>query len=360
MDVNKVAKRRSFIINIAYLALILVLAFLFLEYALGWIMPFLLGFIIAAALRPLIRLVSQKTKIPKRVCAFFLVLLGYGLVGFLLWLIGNHLFQDIKEFCLNLPTFYNQEILPFLESANRGLLDFAKFLSPDLASQVGNALSSILDSLQASLLSISADVLSVLAGASTKVPLLFISLIFTILSSLFISMDYDGVIAFIKRQVPEKNKAMLRDIRSYLGKTLFSYCRAYLILMGITFIELSVGFLALQVKNPFGIAAITAIADILPVIGTGTILLPWALISLFQQRVYMALGLLILYLIITAVRHFIEPKIVSDQLGLPPIVSLICIYLGFIWFGVLGIILFPVTMNIILLLHRAGKIHLWK
>ncbi len=360
MDVNKVAKRRSFIINIAFLALILLLAFLFLEYVLGWIMPFLLGFLIAAALRPVIRLVSHKTKLPKRFCAFVLVLLGYGLIGFLLWLIGNHFFQDIKEFCLNLPTFYNQEILPFLESANQGLLNLANFLSPDLADQIGNVLSSILNSLQSSLLDISANVLSGLAGASTKVPLLFISLIFTILSSLFISMDYDGVLAFIKRQIPEKNKVLLRDIRSYLGKTLFSYCKAYSIILLITFIELSVGFLALRIENPFGIAAITAAADILPVIGTGTILLPWALIALFQQRVYMALGLLLLYLIITAVRHFVEPKIVSDQLGLPPIVSLLCIYLGFVWFGVLGIFLFPITMNILILLHRTGKIHLWK
>ena len=360
MDVNKVAKRKSFIINTAYLALILLLAFLFLEYALSWVMPFIIGFLIAAALKPLIRLLSNKTRLPRRACAFLVVLLGYTLIGFLLWMIGNQLFQSIKEFSLNLPNLYNEEILPFLESANQGFLNFAHFLSPDLASQVADILSTFLDSLQASLLDISTGVLSGLAGASAKVPLLFISLIFTILSSLFISMDYDGVISFIKRQFPEKTKNLLREIRTCLKETLLRYGKAYLILMGITFIELSVGFLALGVKNPFGIAAITAIADILPVIGTGTILLPWAVIALFQQRIYMALGLLILYLIITAVRHFIEPKIVSDQLGIPPIVSLLCIYLGFVWFGVLGMILFPVTMNIIIILHNAGKIHLWK
>ncbi len=360
MDVNKVAKRRSFIINTVYLALILLLAFLFLEYALGWVMPFIIGFLIAAALKPVIRFLADKTKIPKRACAFLVVLLGYILVGFLLWLIGDQLSQAIKAFSLNLPGFYNEEILPFLESANRGLLDFAHFLSPDLASQVADILSSMLDGLQASLLDISTSVLSGLAGASAKVPLLLISLIFTILSSLFISMDYDSVLSFIKRQFPEKSKTLLGEIRICLKETLLRYGKAYLILMCITFIELSVGFLALGVKNAFGIAAITAIADILPVIGTGTILLPWAVIALFQQRVYMALGLLILYLIITMVRHFIEPKIVSDQLGIPTIVSLLCIYLGFVWFGVLGMILFPVTMNIIIILHKAGKIHLWK
>ncbi len=360
MDLKKIENRRHFIINITYLAVLLFLSFLFLEYVIGWIMPFLLGFLIALAFRPLIRLVSDATKINRRVCAFTLVLLGYGLVGFLVWLLGNRLFQTIKDFCLNLPGFYAQEIAPFLGMANEGFLDFAKWFSPEFADQIGATLSGLLDGLQTSLVNISTDVLSALAGASTKLPLLLISLIFTILSSLFISMDYDLVLSFIKRQIPEKNKALLLDIRTYLGKTLASYLRAYLILMAITFIELSVGFLALRIENPFGIAAITAIADALPIVGTGTILLPWAVISLLQQRFYLALGLLLLYLIITAVRQFVEPKIVGDQLGIPPILAIICIYLGFVWFGIMGAILFPVTMNIILSLHRAGKIHIWK
>lgn len=360
MDLKKTVKHKQFIINVLYLAIVLLLAFLFLEYVIGWIMPFLLGFLIALAFRPLIRLLAEKTKINKRVAAFLIILLGYGLVSFLVWLLGNYLFQNIKEFCLNLPNFYTQEIAPFLGTANQGLLDFSERFSPDIAAQVGDTLSSMLEGLQSSLIDLSTGVLSSLAGASTKLPLMLISLVFTILSSLFIGMDYDNVMNFIKRQIPEKSKAMLIDIRSYLGKTLASYLRAYLILMAITFIELSVGFLALRVHNPFGIAAMIAIADALPVLGTGTVVLPWAVISLLQQRFYLALGLVLLYLIITAVRQFIEPKVVGDQLGLPPLVAIICIYLGFIWFGIKGAILFPITMNIILCLHRAGKIHIWK
>ncbi len=360
MKMNKTEKRRKFIINIVYLVIILCLAYLFFEYVIGWVMPFFIGFLIALALRPLIRLVSSVTKINKRVTGFVLVLLCYGLVGFFLWLLGSHLFQDIKAFFLNLPEFYTKEVVPFFGTANQGLLNFARGFSPEFAEQIGNVLSSTLEGMRTYLLQLSTNALSALAGASAKLPLFLISLIFTILSSLFISMDYDAVISFLKRQIPDKNKTMLVDIRTYLGKTLAGYVRAYLILMCLTFVELSVGFLALRINNPFGIAAITAIADVLPVVGTGTVLLPWAVISLFQQRIYLAIGLGLLYLIITAVRHFVEPKIIGDQLGLPPILSLICIYLGFLWFGVFGAILFPVIMNILLCLQRAGKIHLWK
>ena len=360
MEIDKTERHRKFIINTIFYALVLLLAFIAIEYVIAWIMPFLLGFLVALMFRPLIRLIHRKTKLNKRFCAFFIVILGYTLLAFLLWIGGNSLFRSIKNFGQNLPTLYNTQIGPMLNDLNQWLLDFAQRFSPEMASQVAETLGSVVEGIQSWVVDLSSQMLTTLAGASKKLPLMLISLVFTILSSLFISMDYDPVLDFIKRQIPDKHRAMLKDIRDYLGKTLLSYLRAYLILMVITFVELSVGLLALRVHNPFGVAAIIAIADALPVLGTGTIVLPWALISLVQQRFYLALGLVLLYLIVTVVRQFIEPKVVGDQLGLPPIVAIICIYLGFVWFGILGAILFPVTMNIILCLHRAEKIKIWK
>ncbi len=360
MENNKTEKRRRFIINLIYVVIILCLVYLFLEYIIRWIMPFTIGFLIALAFRPLIRLLTKTTTINQRVVAFSVVVICYVLLGLLLWLLGSYLVRESKSFFMNLPDIYSNKILPFIDTANQGLMRFARGFSPEFAEQIGNVLSRILEGMQSYLLGFSANALSALAGASAKLPLVLISLVFTILSSLFISMDYEHVMSFLSRQIPEKYKTILVDIRSYLGKTISGYLRAYLILMCLTFVELSVGLLALRVSNPFGIAAITAVADALPVLGTGAVLLPWALISLFQQRIYLAIGLAVLYLIITIVRHFVEPKIIGDQLGLPPIVSLLCIYLGFVWFGVLGAILFPITMNILLCLHRADKIHIWK
>ena len=360
MELNKVEKRRKFIINIVFIALILGLAYLFLEYALKWIMPFLLGFLVELIFRPFIRFCTEKTKLNKRFCSFVIVVIGYILVGLLFWKIGAGVFRSIKDFCMNLPSFYAEEVSPLVGSVYHGILNFAKWFSPDMASEVDAILSDALNSLQKTLVEISTSGLTTLATASTKLPLWMISFIFTILSSLFISMDYDHVMDFIKRQIPEKNREFLKDIRNHLSTTIVNYLKAYLILMCITFTELSVGFLALRVENPFGIAAITAVCDILPILGTGTVVIPWAIFSLFQQRYYLALGLILLYLIVTAVRQFIEPKVIGDQLGIPPIVAIISIYLGFVWFGVWGAILIPVTMNIILSLQKAGKIHIWK
>lgn len=357
---DKVEKRRRFIINIIYFVIVLAIVYIVLEYASKWVMPFILGFLVSLAFRPLVKLLSKKANLNQAFCAFVVVILGYSLVGFLVALAGNALFDMLKEFGMNLPSIYIDEISPFLQTANQGFLSFAEKFSPEIADQAGVILNDMLGTLQEKLVELSGRMISGIASVSAKLPLWIISFIFTILSSLFISMDYDHVISFIKRQLPDKTKEMIVDIKNYLGKTIASYLKAYLILMCITFIELSVGFLALRVKNPFGIAGIIAIADMLPVLGTGTVVLPWAVISVFQQRYYLAAGLVILYLIVTAIRHFIEPKVIGDQLGLQPIVALISMYLGFVWFGVFGAIFFVVAMNIVVALQKADKIHIWK
>ncbi len=360
MNETRIEKKKNFIIRVVFIAVVLALAYLVMEYAITWVMPFLLGFLVALAFQPLIRLLHDRAKMNKRLGAFLVVIIGYSLLGLLVWRIGSALLGSIKEFSMNLPTFFSEEVVPFFNAAGQGLKGFSEWVFPGMADSVEQLLGGFLNSLQGSLGEFSTNALSGIAGISARLPFWMISFIFTILSSLFISMDYDHVMEFIGRQIPEERKAFLIDVKDYLKKTIKGYIKAYLILMLITFAELSVGLLTLRVKNPFGIAAIIAIADVFPILGTGTVVIPWAVISLFQQRYYLALGLALLYLIVTAVRHFVEPKVVGDQLGIPPIVAIINIYLGFIWFGVWGAILFPVGMNIILSLHKAGKIHIWK
>jgi predicted PurR-regulated permease PerM len=128
----------------------------------------------------------------------------------------------------------------------------------------------------------------------------------------------------------------------------------------MTFTELSIGLSVLQIENSVGIAAIIAVADILPVIGTGSVLIPWSIVALFMQNYFLAAGLIILYIVVLAVRNFTEPKIVGDQLGLNPIVTLISIYLGYRIMGFGGMIVLPVATNILVGLHKSGKIKLWK
>ncbi|HIW57188.1 MAG TPA: sporulation integral membrane protein YtvI [Firmicutes bacterium] len=359
-DVNKTERRRKFIISVVYYAIIAALAYLTMRYIIRWVMPFLISFAIALAFKPLINFLHRKIGMNKRLSGVLLVVVSYVVIGVLLWLGGYRIFVWLRNILTDMPEYYSAVIYPIFENTNNWVLDLVNRLAPQFTGEISDMLGAAANSLRDYIVSLSADALTALAGTSRRIPLYLLSFIFTILGSLFVTMDYVSITNFIKRQMGEKTLNIVMGIKSYLGKTIASYAKAYLILMLITFIEISVGMLALKVDNPFGIAAIIAIADALPVLGTGTILLPWAVISLIQQQYFFAGGLVLLYLIVTVVRQFIEPKIVGDQLGLPPIVTLISIYLGFVWFGLDGAIIFPISMNIIVSLHKAGKIHIWK
>ncbi len=360
MQKEKLEKRKEFIINILYYAIIAILAFLCIHYVAKWLLPFILGFVIAVAVNPPISVVCKKTKISRKFFALFFLVLVYGLIVLILWGLGALIYSSLRDFFTNLPSYYDSSIVPFLESIEMTFHDITSRISPETLDQIHSVIENTSGNLRDYILNFSTGMVSTLANASTKLPYFFISFIFTILASLFISMDYERIVAFIRKQLPPRINTFILDAKEHFGKTILRYLRAYLIIWIITFSELSIGLSILKVDSAVGLAALIALTDILPVFGTGTVLWPWAIFSLFSQNYYLAIGLVVLYLIILVIRNFIEPKIVGDQLGLNPVVTLVAIYIGYLWLGVSGMIILPICTTIIVGLHRLGKIHLWK
>jgi predicted PurR-regulated permease PerM len=142
--------------------------------------------------------------------------------------------------------------------------------------------------------------------------------------------------------------------------TLGKFIRAYSAIISITFLELSIGFWILGIPNPFLFGVLIAIVDVMPILGTGAILLPWAIISLVIGNTKIGVGLLLLYVLITAVRQTIEPKIVGQQIGLHPILTLILMYVGAQLMGVLGLLILPIIATILVKMNEDGTIHLFK
>lgn len=136
--------------------------------------------------------------------------------------------------------------------------------------------------------------------------------------------------------------------------------KSYSIIMSITFVELSIGLSILKISNPFLIALAISVFDILPILGAGGVLLPWAIFSLILGNVPLGIGLFILYGVIMVVRQVIEPKIVGQQIGLHPIATLLCMFIGAKLLGVIGLFLFPITATIIKGMNDEGVIHLFK
>ena len=162
------------------------------------------------------------------------------------------------------------------------------------------------------------------------------------------------------RQFSPRAKSIIYDVKHYFVDSVFKILRVYALLMILTFIELSIGLSILRVNNAIAVAGLIALIDILPVLGTGGILVPWAVIEAILGNYLFAIGIIIMYLIITVVRNVLEPKIVGNQIGLHPIATLISMYIGNKVMGILGIFLFPMIVITLKKLNSTNKIHLFK
>lgn len=136
--------------------------------------------------------------------------------------------------------------------------------------------------------------------------------------------------------------------------------RSYLLIMSITFIELSIGLSVIGIPNAVLIAFMIAIFDILPVLGTGGIMIPWTIITFIQGNYQVSIGILVVYVIVTIVRNILEPKIVGGQLGLHPVVALMSMFIGANLIGVIGLFGFPITLSLLKHLSDTGTIKLFK
>jgi sporulation integral membrane protein YtvI len=173
-------------------------------------------------------------------------------------------------------------------------------------------------------------------------------------------MDYNKITSYVSNRLPAKTPGILTESKKLATDIGFKYVKAYAILMAVTFSELAVGLLLLRVDGAIKVAALIAIIDFLPVLGTGGFVIPWILIELIQGNLPFALGLTVLYILITAVRNMLEPKLIGEQIGLHPLIMLMSMYVGLKAFGFVGLIALPVTIVVVKYLYDNDKIHLFK
>lgn len=357
---EKVEKRRAFIINFVFYTVVLGMVYVIFKYALGWFTPFIIGFVIAYMLKPVITLLEKRIPLNRRVIASIVVLFAYVAVGTLIWILGSGIANSASSFLSSLPLMFKEQVVPVFYKVNEFLVSTVEKLSPEMVDEISSLTQTITSELSSWLISLSSGFVSTLGGMTSTVPRMVVTLVFSILSSIFITMDYKTISSFIAKQLPEKFRGYLFDFKGYLVNTVLKYIKAYLILMCITFVELLVGLLIIRVPNTVTVAVLIAIADVLPIIGCGTILIPWLIIELIKGNYFMAIGLSIIYIVIYIVRQILEPRIVGKQLGLHPLVTLLAMYLGMRVMGFGGMILFPVITIILINFQKAGTIKLWK
>lgn len=355
-----VEKKREFIINTLYLLIVATIIYIAIKYGLGWFLPFVIGFGIAFILKPLINSISKKFGLNRKVVAGITVLIFYTTVGALITVLIVKLFVELKDVFIKLPNLYTTTIEPVILQLSSGFEDILIKLDPILMQAIRDMISSLTESLGSIISSISSGVVVFISSTVTTVPTFFIIVIFSIIASFFFAMDYTNITTFITRQFSERASSIIFDVKDYIVGTLFKFIKAYSIIISVTFIELAIGLSILRVESAITIALLIACVDVLPVLGTGGIVIPWIIIELIRGDIGLAVGLTIIYVVITIVRNVLEPKVVGQQIGLHPIVMLMCMFIGVKIFGFLGLFVLPIIVIILKNLNDSGKIHIFK
>ena len=166
--------------------------------------------------------------------------------------------------------------------------------------------------------------------------------------------------SFLFRQLPESWRPVVLEVKNFMVSSLFSMGRAYCYILLFTFLEIFAGLWLLRVPSALVIAAIIAFLDILPLIGSGGILIPWALLELLRGGYPLGVGLLILYGIVTVVRNAIEPKLVGQEIGLHPLATITAMFLGLNLAGFGGMLTAPLAVLLIKHLNEEGIITLYR
>ncbi len=350
----------DFIINVLFALCVAGVVFFSIRYVLRWALPLVLGLGIAVLAHPIATRLNKRMRFKPRVAAVFASLGFYMALLLVLWFVGLLLYFQAASLVSQIPTIYEQSIKPLAENFNSWLLRYLSRLSPDATQEIDRFLTALSSSMESALWSLSSSAIKYLTNSVKGLPLATITIIFTVIISIIISMDYTRVMSFISRQLTGRTKAAILDSKNFMLLSMGRLLRAYVIILFITFVELAFGLWLLRVDYFITIAAITALLDILPVLGTGAVLGTWSVLELIGGNIPLALGLLILWSFITVVRNIIEPRIVGDQIGLHPLATIASMYCGLKIGGLAGLMAGPLTMLLLVHLNRNGHIKLFK
>lgn len=351
-----IEKKKAFVLNVVYIVFILGLGYIVIKHILPLFMPFIIGLVIAVLFRRPIDYIKKKTHLNRSLISIVILIIFYGVLVLVISLIGAKVFTFLKDLFGQLPDLFTDSIEPALEKATDNIME--QF--PDIRSYIEDFILNISDTLFSFVKNASTSVISTITGLAGKVPSILIKLIFTIVSSFFFTIDYYKISDFVIRQFNGDRRKMFLQLKDNGIGTIAKFIKAYSAIISITFLELSIGFWILRIPNPFLLGLLVAFVDVLPILGTGAILLPWAIIVLILGNTKMGIGIFILYIVVTAVRQTVEPKIVGKQIGLHPIITLLLMYVGAQLMGVLGLLLLPVIATIIKTLNDEGTLHLFK
>lgn len=322
-------------------------------YVLRLLAPFIIAFILSLAADPLAEKLHSKFKLPRSLTAILVIILLVGIVGGALTGLIWKLISEVKSIYTQIPEIY-QSASQTLDNINSSMSEMYKILPDDIAA----AFDSIGERLQSGLSNLIKDNYKpVVMGAGNfakSLPSVFIGIIVFILSSYFMISSPTPIKDTVKRFIPKKMANGITILSEQIKRYLGGYVKAQLIIMSIAFVILFIGMTILKIPYAMLIALGIAFFDALPFFGSGAILIPWAVIAFITSDIQRGIGMIIIYLSVIFTRQMIEPKIVSSNIGVNPLLTLMSMYIGYKVFSIGGMILGPIILMLIISLYKAG------
>lgn len=332
--------------NIAVLALTILGVYLGFKLAIFY-MPFLVAFIIALMLEPCIRFIMRKAKLKRKASSILVFVIAIIIiVGLLIWA-GVTIVSEASNLLTSLNEYFEKGYVLVQDILSK--IDFNRLQIPE------NIMNTIQESAMEFLGTLTEWAKNALTGAInflTSIPTIGVYTVITLLSLYFMCVDKVYMIDQLEHHLPQTWVKKIGVHLKGLVKSLGGYLKAELTLVFISFIISVIGlyifhFVGLNVEYPLLMALIIGFIDLLPIFGSGTFMIPWAVLSACTGDFTLAIAILVLWAIMSIVRQMIEPKIVSGHIGIHPIFTLIAMYTGFKFIGVLGMIIGPILLIVL-------------
>ncbi|MBR7071445.1 MAG: AI-2E family transporter [Clostridia bacterium] len=341
------AKKR-FLIEVAFFTVWAVGIFLLLRFAWAYLAPFVIGGVLAYAVQKPAGWIAQKTIFSKSVWAVCLTILVYlillGAVIFLFWQLtlgGQSLFGKLSRF------------LELLNKAFSGLLRRMGSGFDHFSKDAAESARAISDGMRKDFISRVGGFFSKwVTGVATRVPAFLLSALVSLVAGCFFAKDYDRLSRFVKGLLSNRQTETARRIHLILKDSVWKLSGGYAAIAGLTFLELLIGLTVLRVGHVVGMALFITVVDIFPVLGTGTVLLPWSVYCFLNHQAGQGTGILILYILMTVVRNFAEPHFIGNRTGMNPVFSLIAVFLGLRIGGFFGMIFLPLGLVTVVSYYR--------